>query len=160
MQKITVVCVGKVKERALVGLIAEYEKRLSRYCRWQWIEVADEPTPDGAGCQEIEQILRTEAARIRKAIPEHAYSIALDIRGEGMDSPGLAERIRRITVEGGSHLVFLIGGSLGLAEDILSKADLRLSFSRLTFPHQMMRLLLAEQMYRAYRIIHHEPYHK
>ena len=158
--KITVACVGKVKEKYLVQGIAEYVKRLGRYCTPEIYEVVDEKTPDNASPVEEQQIRDKEGARLMKRIPDSAYVIALDIRGKMLDSVQLSEMIGDLTVKGNSHIVFVIGGSIGLSEEILRRADYSLSFSRMTFPHQLMRMILLEQVYRSFRILHHEPYHK
>ena len=146
--KITILCVGKIKEKFYRDAVAEYEKRLSRYCRFEVTEVADEKTPDHAS-ENMEQYLK-----------EGAYVIALAIEGKQLDSVELSQKIDTLGTSGISHIIFVIGGSLGLAERILKRADYKLSFSKMTFPHQLMRVILSEQIYRSYRIINHEPYHK
>lgn len=158
--KITVVCVGKVRERFFADALKEYEKRLSRYCKLSIVELQDEKTPDGASEALVEQIKRKEGERILKVLPEGAYLIALAIQGKQLSSEELAETIERLGVNGTSHIVFIIGGSLGLSGEVLSRADFLLSFSKMTFPHQLMRVVLLEQVYRAYRINSGEPYHK
>ncbi len=158
--RITVLCVGKVKEKYFSDGIREYEKRLSRYCRLEIIEVADEKTPDSASAAEELQIKAREGERLRKYIREDSYVIALAIEGKQLDSVELSEKIEKLGVRGASHITFVIGGSLGLDETILKQADDKLSFSRMTFPHQMMRMILLEQLYRSYRIMKGEPYHK
>ncbi len=160
MVKIDLLCVGKIKEIYLVSGIAEYKKRLSRYCRLEILEVADERTPEEASAAEEEQIRKKEAERLSRLLKAEAYVIALAIEGRQFDSLGLAKELERIPLSGKSHIQFVIGGSLGLHTDILKRADLLLSFSRLTFPHQLMRLLFLEQLYRTYRIQKGEPYHK
>ena len=139
--KITLIAVGKIKERYFEDAIREYSKRLSRYCRLEIIQVADEKTPDGASEALEEQIKEKEGRRILDQIREGAYVIAL-------------------AVEGKSQLVFLIGGSLGLSKEVMRRADFALSFSAMTFPHQLMRVILLEQIYRSFRIRAGEPYHK
>lgn len=158
--KITVVCVGKIKEKFFGDAIREYEKRLSRYCKLSIVELQDEKTPDGASAALEEQIKRREGERILKVLPEGAYTVALAIQGKQCSSEELAETIEKLGVNGTSHIVFIIGGSLGLSEEVLLKADYLLSFSKMTFPHQLMRVVLLEQVYRSYRIISGEPYHK
>lgn len=158
--KITVISVGKLKEKYLRDGIAEYVKRLGRYCKVELIEVADEKTPDGASEALEQQIKDTEGERILARIRSGDYVTALAIEGEMVDSPQLAARIEKLGIQGESSLVFVIGGSLGLSEKVLRHADWKLSFSRMTFPHQLMRMILLEQIYRSFRIIHHEPYHK
>ena len=158
--KITVLCVGKVKEKFFTDAIKEYSKRLSRYCKLEIVEVADEKTPDGASELVVSQIKEKEAERMEKYLPDSAYVIALAIEGKKLTSEKLAEKIDSLGISGISHLVFLIGGSLGMSDRLLKRADYLLSFSDMTFPHQLMRVILLEQIYRSYRIIHGEPYHK
>ena len=158
--KISVLCVGKIKERFYREALAEYSKRLSRYCQFDIIEVSDEKTPDKASEALENQIKDIEGSRLLKKLPEGAYVIALCIDGTQLDSVALSEKISQITVSGINHIVFVIGGSLGLSKSIIEKADYKLSFSKLTFPHQLMRVILSEQVYRAFRIMHNEPYHK
>ncbi|KSV57543.1 23S rRNA (pseudouridine(1915)-N(3))-methyltransferase RlmH [Acetivibrio ethanolgignens] len=158
--KITVLCVGKIRERYFTDGIKEYEKRLSRYCRLEIIEVADEKTPDSASETEELIIKGKEAERMKKYIREDAYVIALAIEGKQLDSVELSEKIEKLGICGTSHIIFLIGGSLGLDAELLKHADYLLSFSKMTFPHQMMRMILLEQIYRSYRIMKGEPYHK
>lgn len=158
--KITVIAVGKIKEKYFTGAIEEYSKRLGRYCRLELVEVADEKTPDGASEALELQIKEKEGERILQKMPDGAYVIALAIDGKMLDSEGLAAQMERWNVGGISHMVFVIGGSLGLSPEVLKRADYRLSFSRMTFPHQLMRVILLEQVYRSFRIRNHEPYHK
>lgn len=158
--KITIIAVGKIKEKYFSAAIEEYVKRLGRYCRLELVEVPDEKTPDGAGEGLELQIKRKEGECILQKIPDNAHVIALAIDGRALDSEELAAQMERWNVGGISHLVFLIGGSLGLSPEVLGRADYRLSFSRMTFPHQLMRVILLEQIYRSFRIRNHEPYHK
>ena len=158
--KITVLTVGKIKEKYLRDGIAEYAKRLSRYCRLEILEVADEKTPDNASPAEEEQIKNSEGEKLSRLIHDSDYVIALAIDGKMMDSIELAKKIENLGICGKSNIVFVIGGSLGLSDKVLQRADYRLSFSPMTFPHQLMRMILLEQIYRSYRIIHGEPYHK
>lgn len=158
--KITCITVGKVKEKFYIQAIKEFQKRLSRYIKLEIIEVQDEKTPDKAGEKLEQQIKETEGQRIFKHIKEKDYVIALAIQGEMPDSIQLARKIDRLGVSGVGQIVFVIGGSLGLSEKVLNRADEKLSFSRMTFPHQLMRVILLEQIYRSFRIIHGEPYHK
>ena len=155
--KITCVTVGKIKEKYLTEAIREYEKRLSRYCRLEIVELADEKTPDGAGAAAIRD---REGERILKAIKEDAYVIALAIEGKMLDSVELSRKIEALGTGGVSHIVFVIGGSLGLSPAVMKRADYALSFSKMTFPHQLMRVILLEQIYRSFRIMKNEPYHK
>lgn len=158
--KITVICVGKIKEKYLRDAIAEYQKRLSRYCKLEIIEVADEKTPDGAGEALEDQIREKEAERILRAVRTEDYVITLEINGMQQDSVAFARRLDTLMVGGTSHIQFIIGGSLGLHDKVCAIADHKLSFSQMTFPHQLMRVILLEQIYRAYRINMGEPYHK
>ncbi|MCD8154038.1 MAG: 23S rRNA (pseudouridine(1915)-N(3))-methyltransferase RlmH [Clostridiales bacterium] len=158
--RITVIAVGKIKEKFLREAIAEYSRRLGAYCKLEIREVADEKTPDGIGPAAREQILRREGERILKLLREDAYVVALAIEGEMISSEQLAARLDRMAVEGVSHIAFIIGGSLGLSREVLERADWRLSFSRMTFPHPLMRVILLEQIYRGCRINAGAPYHK
>ena len=158
--KFQIITVGKLKEKYLKDGIAEYMKRLQRYATVEIVEVADEQTPDGASEAEELQIKAKEAQRIQKYIKEDTYLIALAIEGKQFTSEQLADHINKLGLAGKSHVTLVIGGSLGLDASILKQADLLLSFSRMTFPHQLMRLILVEQLYRSYRIIKGEPYHK
>lgn len=158
--KITLISVGKIKEKYFTGAIEEYAKRLSRYCKLDLIEVPDEKTPDGASEGLELQIKEKEGERILQKIPDGAFVVALAIDGKMLDSEELAGQMERWNVGGISHVVFLIGGSLGLAPTVLKRADYKLSFSKMTFPHQLMRVILLEQVYRSFRIRNHEPYHK
>lgn len=158
--KITLITVGKIKEKYFTDAIAEYTKRLSRYCKLDIIEVSDEKTPDGASESMENQIKDKEGEKILSKIPDGAYVIVLAIEGKQLDSEELAEKMEKWNVCGVSHLVFIIGGSLGLSKKVLNKADFKLSFSKMTFPHQLMRVILLEQIYRSFRIRNHEPYHK
>ena len=158
--KITVVAEGKIKEKFYTDAIGEYGKRLSRYCRLEIVQVADEKTPDGASEALERQIKEREGERILSQIREGAYVIALAIEGKMRTSEEMAQKMERLGIEGKSQVVFVIGGSLGLSEKVLRRADEKLSFSKMTFPHQLMRVILLEQIYRSYRIITGEPYHK
>ena len=158
--KISVVCVGKIKESFYRQAVEEYAKRLSKYCKFEVIEVADEKTPDKASEVQENQIKEKEADRILDKIKEDAYVFTLEIKGKRFTSEGFADCIQNVTLRGKSHLVFVIGGSLGLHDKVLKRSDQAISFSDMTFPHQLMRVILSEQIYRAYRIINKEPYHK
>ena len=147
--EIRIVTVGKIKEKYLCDGIAEYAKRLSRYCRLTFCQVALNT-----------QIKNTEGERLMKHIREQDYVIALAIDGKTPDSVELSQKIEKLGVSGISSIAFVIGGSLGLSESVLKRADYKLSFSRMTFPHQLMQMILLEQIYRSYRIMNHEPYHK
>ena len=149
-----------MKEKYWNLALGEYAKRLSRYCKLEVVEVADEKTPDGASSTVENMIKDKEGNRILSKIPDDAYVVALAIEGVMLDSESLAKRIEKLGVSGNSHIVFIIGGSLGLSTNVLNRSDLLLSFSKMTFPHQMMRVILLEQIYRSYRIMNNEPYHK
>ena len=158
--KITLITVGKIKEKYLKDAIAEYSKRLSRYCKLEIVEVADEKTPDNASDTVEDAIRDKEGERILKYIKEDAYVITLEIAGKMLTSEEMAGKIEKLGVQGTSHIIFIIGGSIGLGKEILMRSDYALSFSKMTFPHQLMRVILLEQIYRSYRIMNHEPYHK
>lgn len=158
--KITVITVGKIKEKYLKDAIAEYSKRLGKYCKLEIIEVADEKTPDNASETVEEQIRAKEGERILKYIKDDAYVITLEIEGKQLTSEQFAGKIESLGVQGYSHIIFIIGGSIGLGSEVLKKSDYALSFSKMTFPHQLMRVILLEQVYRGYRIISGAPYHK
>lgn len=158
--KITICCVGKVKESYFRAAIEEYKKRLSPYCKLEIAEVADEKTPDKASAALEQEILRKEGERLLKKIREDAYVIALAIAGKSMDSVSFAKKLDQLAVQGTSHIQFVIGGSLGLHESVLKRANMQLSFSAMTYPHQLMRVILLEQIYRSYRINSNAPYHK
>lgn len=158
--RITVLCVGKIKEKYFVQGIEEYAKRLSRYCKLDIIEVPDEKTPDNASEATELQIKRKEGDKLLKHIKDGAYVMALAIEGKQHDSVQFARKIEILGINGDSHLIFVIGGSLGLDQRILDMAKEKISFSKMTFPHQMMRMILLEQVYRGYRIVNGEPYHK
>lgn len=158
--KITILAVGKIKEAYFRDAVSEYSKRLSKYCRLEIIEVADEKTPERAGERQQEQIREKEADRLLRHIKEDAYICPLVIEGKRFTSAAFAQRIDRLGIQGKSHIIFIIGGSLGLHDKVLQRADEKLSFSDMTFPHQLMRVILLEQIYRACRINANEPYHK
>lgn len=158
--KITVLTVGKIKEKFFEQAIAEYSKRLGRYCKLEILQVADEKTPDEASETVKRQIKEKEGERLLSQIRDGAYVIALAIEGKMLDSVELSQKIEQLGISGVSQIVFVIGGSLGLSDAVLSRADYLLSFSKMTFPHQLMRVILLEQVYRGYRIMNREPYHK
>ncbi len=158
--KITLITVGKIKERFFEEAIKEYSKRLSRYCKLEIIQVADEKTPDGASETVEAQIKEKEGKRILSYVKDGSYVVALAIEGVMLSSTELAEAIGKLTVDGTSQIVFIIGGSLGLSPEVMKRADYALSFSPMTFPHQLMRVVLLEQIYRSFRILTGEPYHK
>ncbi len=158
--KITIVTVGKIKEKYLKDAIAEYSKRLRAYCDLKIVEVADEKTPEQASRAVEDGIRAKEGTRILKQLKEDMYVITLEINGELLTSEKLAEKIERLGIRGKSNIAFVIGGSIGLGKDVLQRSDYRLSFSKMTFPHQLMRVILLEQIYRSFKIQRGEPYHK
>ena len=158
--KINIICVGKLKESYLKEGIAEYSKRLGRFCSFELIEVEDEQAPESLSQAQELQIKAKEAERIFKKVREGAVLIALDIKGSRLTSEGFASKLDGYMNSGKSHIIFIIGGSLGLDDKLLRAADFRFSFSDLTFPHQLMRLILVEQVYRAFKIMSGETYHK
>ncbi len=157
--KITIITVGKIKEKYLVEGINEYVKRLSKYTKLEMIEVKDEHAPENLSSKDMEMIKEKEAERIRKKLKE-SYVIALAIEGRKLSSLELSKTIENIKTYNNSHITFIIGGSLGLSKGILKDANMLLSFSEMTFPHQLMKLILLEQVYRSFRINNNEPYHK
>ncbi len=150
--KITILCVGKLKESYFKDAITEYSKRLSAYCDLSVVEVADDADSDVA--------VLNEGKRIIEKLPDRAYVFALAINGKKLDSEGFSDKLNELMTMGNSHFVFIIGGSSGLSDEVLKRADFKLSFSDMTFPHQLMRVILLEQIYRAFKILRHEPYHK
>lgn len=158
--KITICCVGKIKEKFYSQAIEEYSKRLSKYCKLEIKEAADEKTPDSASDTVNRMIKEKEGDRLLYFIKDDSYVIALAIDGKMLDSVELSEKIDNLMLSGKSDIVFVIGGSLGLDKRVLDRADYKLSFSKMTFPHQLMRVILLEQIYRSFRIMKNEPYHK
>ena len=154
-----IICVGKIKEKFFKDAISEYSKRLSKYVNLNIIEVSDEKTPESLSDSEKRIVKYKEGERILNAVKTN-FVIALDLSGKKLSSENFAEFLRKSMVSGINGVSFVIGGSLGLSESVIKRADLRLSFSDMTFPHQLMRVILLEQVYRSYRIINHEPYHK
>lgn len=157
---IKIISVGKIKEKYFQDAIKEYSKRLSKYCNLKIIEVADEKTKENASDKETDIILSKEKDRLINNIKDNEYVIALDIKGKKLDSVEFSEELNKLAISGKSNVDFIIGGSMGLHKEVLDMANLRLSFSDMTFPHQLMRVVLSEQIYRAFRIINNEPYHK
>ncbi len=157
--KITIIAVGKIKEKYLVEGIKEYSKRLSRYTKLEIIEIPDEHAPENLSKKELDIIKDKEGEKIESRIKD-SYVIALAIKGIMFTSEELANKIEDIKIYNSSHITFIIGGSLGLSNSVLKKANLKMSFSEMTFPHQLMRLILLEQVYRSFRINNNEPYHK
>ncbi|RKD22200.1 23S rRNA (pseudouridine1915-N3)-methyltransferase [Caminicella sporogenes DSM 14501] len=157
---ISIISVGKIKEKYLKDAIKEYDKRLSRYCRLKYIEVSDEKAPENLSNAEIELVKNREGERILKNIKEDSYVIALDIQGKMLSSEEFAKKLDNLAIQGKSNIAFVIGGSLGLSKEVLKRANYRLSFSPMTFPHQLMKVILMEQIYRGFRINKGQPYHK
>ena len=158
--KITIISVGKLKEKYLVDGIAEYVKRISKYSEINEIVLKDEAIPDKTNDTIDNEIKIKEGKKILDAIPQNSYKIALDLKGEMLDSVELANKIKQIQTYNNSHITFIIGGSLGISKDVLANVDYKLCFSKMTFPHQLMKLILLEQIYRAFKINHNETYHK
>ncbi len=158
--KIKIVTVGKLKEKYLKDGIAEYSKRISRFAKLEMIELADEKTPDKASEIENQKILETEGARILSKVGERDFVLVLAIEGKIFSSEEFSKQLEEASIKGYSTLTFIIGGSLGLAPSVKNRANLSVSFGRLTLPHQLMRLVLVEQIYRAFTIQQGSPYHK
>lgn len=158
--KIKIICVGKLKEKYLKDAIAEYSKRLSRFCSFEITELSDEKIPDNASLAEEEKVMEIEGEKILKCIASSDYVISLCVEGKQMSSEKFASALANLTLSGKSTIDFIIGGSLGLHRNVKKRSDMRLSFSEMTFPHQLMRLFLAEQIYRAFKINANEKYHK
>lgn len=158
--KITVITVGKLKEKYLKMAIDEYSKRLSRYCKLTIIEVMDEKAPEQMSISQEMMVKNKEGERILKYVKDNAYVITLAIKGNMLSSEQLAQHLNQLGVEGKSNIVFIIGGSIGLSDEVMARSNYSLSFSNMTFPHQLMRVILLEQVYRSFRINMGEPYHK
>ena len=158
--KISVITVGKIKEKYFVNAIKEYTKRLGRYCDLKEVEVSDEKAPENLSDADMEIVKNKEGDRILSKISDQMYVIALAIDGKQLTSEELAKTIDNLGVRGKSNIAFVIGGSLGLADKVMKRADYKLSFSKMTFPHQLMKVVLLEQVYRSFRISRNEPYHK
>ena len=157
---INIIGVGKIKEKYINEGIKEYTKRLSRYTTLNIIEVDDEKAPENLSEKDQEIIKKKEGERILSKTSQDSYVITLNIDGKVLSSERLADKINNLMIEGNSHITFVIGGSLGLSEEVIKRAQMKLSFSKMTFPHQLMRMILLEQVYRSFRIIRNEPYHK
>ena len=160
MQKVTLLCVGKLKERFYIDAAAEYAKRLQRLCRLEIVELPESRLPDDPSPAELRRALQTEAAAIRQRLPGSGALVALCIEGKPCSSEELSRRMADFGVQGKTQITFLIGGSVGLSEDVKKLADWRLSMSPMTFPHHMARIMLLEQLYRAYQIAAGTKYHK
>ncbi len=156
---IRIICLGKVKEKSLIDLIDEYKKRISKYSNIEIVELADEPIPNNPSEKEVLEVKKKEAEKIKSKIGASDYVICLDQYGKQLDSEEFADKIQSITVNGYSTIDFVIGGTAGLDQELVSKANFKMSFSKLTFPHQLIRLFLAEQIFRAFKIQNNEKYH-
>ena len=160
MQKITVLCVGKLKEKFYLDAVAEYSKRLQRYCKLEIVELPESRLPESPSPAQIQQALQTEAEAIRGKLPKGGAVVALCIEGGSCSSVEMSERLQQLAVSGRTQITFLIGGSVGLAEELKRQADWRLSMSAMTFPHHLARVMLLEQIYRAFQIQQGTQYHK
>ena len=157
---INIIAVGKIKEKYIQEGIKEFSKRLSRYCNLKIIEVDDEKAPENLSDKEMEVVKQKEGQKILSKIPQNSFIISLEIQGREISSEDLSKKMEDIMVSGINDITFIIGGSLGLSDEVRSQSDFKLSFSKMTFPHQLMRLILLEQVYRGWRIMKNEPYHK
>lgn len=158
--QITVITVGKIKEKYFINAIEEYTKRLSKYCKLTPIEVPDEKAPENLSEAQMVQIKDKEGDRILAKVKDTDYVITLEIEGKQLTSEGLADHLNQLGITGRSSITMIIGGSLGLSDAVKARSDFALSFSKMTFPHQLMKVVLLEQVYRGFRIIRGEPYHK
>ena len=157
--KITIACVGKIKEKYLTAGIDEFTKRLTPFCKLETVAINEEKMPDNPSPAEKEQVLEKETQRLLAIIPENSYVILLDVIGKQLSSPELANKIDALALNGNSHITFVIGGAFGYTDALRKRADFALSFSKMTFTHQMIRLLLIEQIYRAFKISSGQKYH-
>lgn len=157
---INIIAVGKIKEKYIQEGIKEFSKRLSRYCNLKIIEVDDEKAPENLSEKEMDTVKQKEGEKILSKIPQNSFIISLEIQGREISSEELSKKMEDIMVSGINDITFIIGGSLGLADEVRSISNFKLSFSKMTFPHQLMRLILLEQVYRGWRIMKNEPYHK
>lgn len=158
--KITVVSVGKIKEKYLTEAIKEYSKRLSAYCKLTHVEVPDEKAPETLSAKEEQQIKEKEGQKILTKIKDGQYVFALDLSGKQRSSEEFATELEKLPIYGNGDIVFVIGGSLGLSQEVINRSNTQICFSRMTFPHQLMKVILLEQVYRGFRIMKGEPYHK
>lgn len=158
--KLRVICVGRLKEKFYTDAVNEFKKRLSRFAEVEIVELADEKAPEKLSDAELEQIKLAEGRRILGKLADGETVVALEIRGVQLSSTELADKLKNLMLEGKSRIAFIIGGSNGLSSEVLSRADFKLSFSKMTFSHQIFRVMLMEQLYRAFKIINNEPYHK
>lgn len=157
--KITIACVGKIKEKYLTAGIEEFSKRLTPFCKLETLAINEERMPDNPSPAEKQQVLERETQRLLAIIPANSYVILLDVIGKQLSSPDLAAKLDELALAGNSHITFVIGGAFGYNDALRKRADLALSFSKMTFTHQMIRLLLIEQIYRAFKISRGEKYH-
>ncbi len=157
---IHIISVGKIKEKYLKLGIQEFQKRLQTYCRLTFLELSDEQAPENLSEKELQAIKNKEGQRILEKIKEHHYVIALDIAGVSWSSEQFSKELENLSFQGKNQVTFVIGGSNGLSEEVLNRANQKMSFSKMTFPHQLMKLILLEQVYRAFKIQKGEPYHK
>jgi 23S rRNA (pseudouridine1915-N3)-methyltransferase len=158
--KITITAVGKLKERYLKDGISEYVKRLSRFTEFELVEVDDEHAPESLSVAQESQVKHREAERLLKRVKDGSYIVLLDLAGEQLDSKGFSAKMESVMLSGNSHITFIIGGSLGLDQSLINAANYRICLSKMTFPHQLARLILLEQVYRAFKIMKNETYHK
>lgn len=158
--KIQIICIGKLKEKYWTDAVLEYSKRLSRFCDLEITELKEAKLPDKASEAQEQAVIEEEGKNILKHVKDGSYVISLEILGKNLTSVELAEKMEELPLMGKSHVTFIIGGSLGLSRDVSKRADFKLSFSKMTFPHQMMRVILLEQVYRAFKINKNEAYHK
>ncbi len=159
MLNINIICIGKLKEKYLKDAISEYSKRLSKYCKLNIVELSDEKIPDKSNVNIENEIKNKECAKIISHLKKDSFIIALDLKGEEFSSVSFSKKIENISMEN-SNLTFIIGGSLGLTDELLNICNLKICFSKMTFPHQLIRVFLLEQIYRAFKIQHNETYHK
>jgi 23S rRNA (pseudouridine1915-N3)-methyltransferase len=160
VMQISVITVGKIKESFYTKAVEEYQKRLSKYCKLTLIEVADEKAPETLSQAQMRLILDKEGERILSKVKDTEYVITLEIDGKAISSEELASKLSDLAIGGRSSLTFIIGGSLGLSDAVKKRSDFAISFGKMTYPHQLMKVILTEQIYRAFRIIKNEPYHK
>ena len=160
MININLIVLGKIKENYFKDAINEYKKMLKSYADLSIFEIMDEPCPENLSEKDMEKVKNVEGEKILSKIKDGAYVIALAIEGKSLDSVAFADKLNKLMIDGYSNITFVIGGSLGLSDEVLERADYKLSFSKMTFPHKLMRVILMEQIYRAFRIINNHPYHK
>lgn len=157
---INIIAVGKIKEKYIKEGISEFSKRLSRYAKLEIVEIPDEKAPENLSKKDMEAVMEREGSKIISKIPQNSYVISLEIDGKNISSEIMSRKIEEIMISGNNDITFIIGGSLGLSDQVKAMSNFKLSFSKMTFPHQLMRLILLEQIYRSFRIMKNEPYHK